>query len=154
MEQRKLDVGKWQAARPQWVYSPVLWFFYRMIEEAYIDACAGVPMVGPLHGGETRILLPTDEGLLARDWIARSTPVHNAGYYKYVSFSECCEMLSLNADRQRVELLNTIDAVVDMDNDEAWARLERLRARELPDDTEPLFDAPRVVPVRDQLALF
>lgn len=154
MEQRRLDVSKWQAARPQWIYVPVLGFFYRMIEEAYIDACAGQPMIGPLLPGETRVLLPTDEGLLARDWIACSTPTRNVGRHAYMSFPECCQLLGIDADQHRVNLLAEIDAKVDMDNDEAWARLERLRARELPEDTEPLFDAPRVVPVRDQLTLF
>ena len=37
--QSKLDVSKWQAARRQWQYTPVLWFYYRMIEVAYLDAC-------------------------------------------------------------------------------------------------------------------
>ncbi len=59
-KQSKLDVSKWQAARPRWVYTAALWFYYRMIEVAFLDARTK-------EGGN-----PTDEALLARDWIARS----------------------------------------------------------------------------------
>jgi hypothetical protein len=139
-EQSKLDVSRWQAARPRWVYTPVLWFYYRMIEVAYLDA-------RPKENGA-----PTDEALLARDWIARS-PSAPAGTHEFVSFPECCQMLGLDPERERLALLDAIDKAVDSDNDEAWARLEELAAREPLDDAAPLFDAPRVVPALDQLSL-
>lgn len=137
-QQSTLDVSKWQAARPRWVYTPALWFYFRMIEVAYLDARTE-------ENGT-----PTDEALLARDWIARSKP----GVHEFVSFPECCQMLGLNPERERLALLEAIDKAVDSDNDEAWARLDELAARELQDDVEPLFDAPRVVPALDQMALF
>lgn len=151
-QQSTLDVSKWQAARPRWVYTPALWFYFRMIEVAYLDARTE-------ENGT-----PTDEALLARDWIARSKPgVHEvppqrhgpaAGDPAFVSFPECCQMLGLNPERERLALLEAIDKAVDSDNDEAWARLDELAAREPQDDVEPLFDAPRVVPALDQMALF
>jgi hypothetical protein len=55
---------------------------------------------------------------------------------------------------ERPALLALIDQAVDTDNDEAWARLEELSAREPADDVEPLFDAPRIVPALDQAVLF
>ena len=73
---------------------------------------------------------------------------------EYVSFPECCQMLGLDADVERVAMLETIDRAVDTDNDEAWARLEELSASEPLDDVEPLFDAPRCVPALDQMVLF
>lgn len=141
-EQSKMDVSKWQSARPRWVYTPALWFYYRMIEVALLDARTK-------DGG-----LPTDEALLARDWIARSQPPAAGAPHEFVSFPECCQVLSLDADVERTALLETIDKAVDTDNDEAWARLDELAAREPLDDVEPLFDAPRVVPALDQMALF
>lgn len=141
-EQSKLDVSRWQAARPRWVYTPTLWFYYRMIEVAFLDARTQ-------KGGK-----PTDEALLARDWIARSTPPVARAAHEFVSFPECCAMLGLDAEQERLALLDAIDKAVDLDNDEAWARLEELAARTPVDDVEPLFDAPRVVPALDQISLF
>jgi len=140
-EQSTLDVSKWQTARPRWVYTPALWFYFRMIEVAFLDARTQ-------EGGK-----PTDEALLARDWIARSQPAE-AGAHDFVSFPECCEMLGLNHEIERLALLNAIDKAVDVDNNEAWERLDELSAREPIDDVEPLFEAPRVVPALDQMALF
>jgi hypothetical protein len=154
VEQSKLDVSKWQAARRQFLYDPALWFFYRMIEVAFLDASTGNPMIGPLRPGEARPIYATDESLLARDWIARSQSAPARAPHEFVSFPECCEMLGLDAERERMALLETIDKAVETDNDEAWARLDELSAREPVDDVEPLFDAPRVVPALDQLALF
>jgi len=146
-EQSKLDVSRWQAAARGFLYTPVLWFFYRMIEVALIDARSK-------EAG-----LPTDEALLARDWIARSEEAPSDMFalgapHSFVSFPECCRMLELDPEVQRVALLEAIDKAVDTDNDEAWARLDELSAREPQDDVEPLFDAPRVVPALDQLVLF
>lgn len=153
-EQSKLDVSKWQAARPRWVYTPALWFYYRMIEVAFLDARTQ-------EGGK-----PTDEALLARDWIATSEMPRYGNTvaasprmvirapHEFVSFPACCQMLGLDAEQERVALLDAIDKAVDSDNDEAWTRLEELAAREPLDDVEPLFDTPRVVPALDQLALF
>ena len=82
-----LDVSKWQAGRPRWVYTPALWFYFRMIEVAYLDARTQ-------EDGK-----PTDDALLARDWIARSVPAQRLPGVvlcaEFVSFSECCEMLGL-----------------------------------------------------------
>jgi hypothetical protein len=138
----KLDVSRWQAGRPKWLYTPVLWFYYRMIEVAFLDARTK-------EWGK-----PTDEALLARDWIARSHPPEASGATQFVSFPQCCEMLDLDPDVERVVLLEAIDKAVESDNDEAWARLEEVSAREPLDDVEPLFDAPRVVPALDQMTLF
>ena len=148
--QSKLDVSKWQAARRQWQYTPVLWFYYRMIEVAYLDACG--------KDGDR----PTDEAVLARDWIACSeSPAWEPAAQvsakcgrRYVSFPECCQMLCMDADVERMTLLEMIDRSQDCDNDESWARLEVWSASEPLDDVEPLFDAPRVVPALDQLTLF
>lgn len=141
-QQSKLDVSKWQAARPKWLYTPTLWFFFRMIEVAYLDA--------KTKEGDKA----TDEALLARDWIARSESASPRAPHEFVSFPECCRMLGMDPEMERLALLDAIDKAVDVDNDEAWARLDELAAREPLDDVEPLFDAPRVVPALDQLALF
>jgi len=189
-EQTQLDVSKWQAATRGFVYTPALWFFFRMIEVAYLDArtiypasapgqrtatapCAAPPpllsgMAVPMVVSEDEPLpasalkypgKPTDEALLARDWIARSEAAPTWAYalgasHEFLSFPECCQILGLDPDVERAALLEVIDKAVDSDNDEAWARLDELSAREPQDDVEPLFDAPRVVPALDQLALF
>ena len=189
-EQSSLDVSRWQAATRGFVYTPTLWFFYRMIEVAYLDArtiypasapgqrtatapCAAPPpllsgMAVPMVVSEDEPLpasalkypgKPTDEALLARDWIARSEAAPTWAYalgasHEFLSFPECCQILGLDPDVERAALLEVIDKAVDMDNDEAWARLDELSTREPQDDVEPLFDAPRVVPALDQLALF
>lgn len=187
-EQSSLDVSRWQAATRGFVYTPVLWFFVRMIDVAYLDAqtiypasvpgqrtapCAAPPpllsgMAIPMVVSEDEPLpasalkypgKPTDEALLARDWIARSEAAPTWAYalgasHEFLSFPECCQILGLDPDVERAALLEVIDKAVDSDNDEAWARLDELSAREPQDDVEPLFDAPRVVPALDQLALF
>jgi hypothetical protein len=142
MAEAKLDVGKWQAGRQQWHYTPVLWFYFRMIEVAYLDARG--------KDGDRA----ADDALLARDWIARSEPAETKAPHEYVSFPECCQILGLKPDVERVALLDVIDKAVDFDVDEAWERLEDLSSREPVDDVEPLFDAPRVVPALDQIVLF
>jgi hypothetical protein len=146
-QQTQLDVSKWQASRRKFLYTPVLWFYYRMIEVAFLDARATV-------NGK-----PTDAALLGRDWIARSEPVARPANapalpWEYVDFPECCRMLGLNPDVERTALLEMIDRAIETDDDECWARLEVLSASEQVDDVEPLFDAPRVVPALDQLTLF
>jgi hypothetical protein len=158
-QQSKLDVSRWQASRRQFQYTPVLWFFYRMIEVAYLDGRSTARAEGPLRPGESPRLFPTDEALLARDWIARS---EDAATREFISFPHCCRMLGLNAEVERAELLRRIDVEfmeptgVDFtnDSDESWARLDELSAREPADDAEPLFNAPRIVPALDQLTLF
>jgi len=180
---------QWQASKPSWGYTPTLWFFYRMIEVAYLDARTiypasaleqrnvaapdapppllsgmAVPMVvsddEPLPASALKYPgQPTDEALLARDWIARSEAAPTWAYalgasHEFLSFPECCQILGLDPDVERAALLEVIDKAVDMDNDEAWARLDELSTREPQDDVEPLFDAPRVVPALDQMALF
>ncbi|HZP03430.1 MAG TPA: hypothetical protein VFB43_00925 [Terracidiphilus sp.] len=140
----RLDVSKWQAAREQFHYDPVLWFFYRFVEVAYLDAKT------TLWSGE-----PSDEALLARDWIARSEDPPPHLIHDFVSFPLCCRVLGLNPDNERTALLEAIDKAVERnDEDCAWARLDVLSALEPKDDIEPLFDAPRIVPVLDQIALF
>jgi hypothetical protein len=141
-QQSKLDVSKWQASRRAWQYTPVLWFYDRMVEVALLDAMS--------QAG----LQVTDNALLARDWIARSELAPPKPPRKYVSFPECCQMLGLNAEAERMALLEMIDRQADCDNDEAWARLEVLSASEPADDIEPLFDAPRCVPALDQMTMF
>jgi hypothetical protein len=164
-QQSSLDVSKWQAARRQFQYHPALWFFYRMIQVAYLDARTTEPMIGPLRDGKRRPEIPTDEAILARDWIARSEPVDPHAYLprpgqaewqrrEFISFPECCGMLSLDPEKERGPLLAAIDHASDLDTDQAWARLEQLAAREPVEDAAPLFDAPRVVPVLDQISLF
>src|SRR2546423_420258 len=96
-EQSKLDVSRWHAARPRWVYTAALWFYYRMIEVAFLDARTK-------EGGN-----PTDEALLARDWIARSQPPAAGAPHEFVSFPECCQMLGLDPEQERVALLDAID---------------------------------------------
>ena len=147
--EQKLDVSKWYAARRQFLYTPVLWFYHRMIVAAVLDAHSKVE-TEPLSGKQK----PSDEALLARDWIARSEDAPAMADHKFVSFPECCRMLSLDPEVERPALLALIDQAVDTDNDEAWARLEELSAREPADDVEPLFDAPRIVPALDQAVLF
>lgn len=153
-EQSKLDVSKWQAGRPQWSYTPVMWFFYRMIEVAFLDAQMKVRVEGPLLPNEAPIYRPADEALLSRDWIARSEALPAKAPREYVSFPDCCQMLGLKVAVERVALLDVIDRAIDFDEDESWARLEDLSAREPEDDVEPLFNALRVVPALDQLCLF
>lgn len=132
----------WQRDLAVLTYTPVLWFYYRMIEVAVIDA----------HITEDG--KPTDDALLARDWIACSEERPAGAAYEFVSFPECCKLLGVDADAQRVALLERIDKAADFDTDELWDRLEEISKAEPKDDPEPLFDAFRCVPALDQMALF
>jgi hypothetical protein len=70
------------------------------------------------------------------------------------SFDAACLALGCDPDTERLWMLEKIDAAADFDTDEVWARIEFLAANP-PDETdEPLFDAPRCVPVLDQGNLF
>lgn len=145
-----------------WNYCPAMQFFARFINVALIDCkCTlgvapvsrGVLVAVPLPGADAKAV-PSDEALLARDWIARSEDPADPSQRRYLSFPACCAQLGADVERSRVALLMAVDSAGDYDTDECWARLEELDARELEDDAEPLFDAPRVVPVVDQLRLF
>lgn len=136
---------KRQQGRPQWNYDPAMQFYFRFVMTALHDALR-------CESG-----LPTDEAILARDWFATSTPGFVIGERReFISFDECCHWLGINADVERIALLELIDGRADFDTDEAWERLAKLSVSN-PDDTECLFEAPdifRVVPVRDQIPLF
>jgi hypothetical protein len=140
MDHSKMPDEYWVRVRRKWLYDPALWFSYRMVEVAYLDAYNQGPR-------------PSDEALLARDWIATSQPVPGCADGEYVSFPECCERLGLNEDAERMGLLDAIDAGGEFDTDRAWERLEVLSQSEPKDDLEPLFDAYRVVPALDQFNL-
>jgi hypothetical protein len=140
-----LRVDKWQQGRPQWHYDPVMQGWFRFIQTAIQDALQ-------VAGDK-----PTDEAILARDWIARSEPgVAINGKREFVSFGECCHWLGLNAEAEMVALLAFIDSKVDFDTDECDTRLDYLLGSE-PEEVGSLFEVPaifRVVPVRDQGSLF
>jgi hypothetical protein len=145
-----------------WNYSPSMQFFARFINVALIDCRCTLAVAAVSHGVLVAVTLPgadakarpTDEALLARDWIARSEEPADTHSRRFLSFPGCCAQLSADVEQSRLSLLAVIDSAGDFDNDEAWARLDELSACELQDDVEPLFDAPRVVPALDQLALF
>ena len=143
--QAKLAVDRWQQGRPQWNYDPAMQFWFRFVQTTIHDAL------------QVEDEKPTDEALLARDWIARSEPgVAFNGKREFVSFDECCHWLGLNAESERVALLALIDSKADFDTEECDSRLEYLLESE-PEETEALFEVPeifRVVPVRDQGTLF
>jgi len=146
----------------QWNYCAALQFFARVINVALIDCKCALAVAEVSHGtlvalplpGASAQARPTDDALLARDWIARSESPENGHTRRYLSFPECCSQLGVDAESSRTQLLAAIDNAGDYDNDEAWARLETLSAGELADDVEPLFDAPRIVAALDQIALF
>ena len=159
------DVDKWQAAKRPWSYTPTMQFYRRMIEMALIDCncCMGITALS--HGVLVALpnpsadpaSTPTDDALLARDWIARSETSAPRGFLlerRFLSFATCCEQLGANVEGSRVALLDAVDRAADFDSDDAWARLEVLSQSEPKDDIEPLFDAPRIVPAIDQLSLF
>jgi hypothetical protein len=141
MAQSKLDVSKWQACRPQWHYTPALWFYWRMVEAALLDVRA-------VEG------VPTDQALLVRAWVAWSESSPARAPRRFVSFPECCDQLGLNVEVERMALLELIDGMGDFDTDEAWARLAVLEAADSEGDEEPLFEGMRVVPALDQMSLF
>jgi hypothetical protein len=164
-QQSKLDVSKWQAAAREWNYSPTMQFYRRMIEMALIDCNCSLGITALSHGVMVALpnpsadpaSMPTDEALLARDWIARSeapAPCEECEECRFISFAMCCEQLGANVDGSRVALLDAVDRTADFDSDESWTRLEVLSQAESKDDVEPLFDAPRIVPAIDQLSLF
>jgi hypothetical protein len=164
-QQSKLDVSKWQAARRQWSYTPTMQFYRRMIEMALIDCNCSLGIAALSHGVLVALpnpsadpaATPTDEALLARDWIARSETPTPRGFFqehRFLSFALCCGQLGVNVEGSRVALLDAVDRAADFDSDDAWDRLEVLSQSEPKDDVEPLFDAPRIVPALDQLSLF
>lgn len=145
-----------------WNYTPALQFFARIINVALID-CGCNLAVAPISRGVLVALplpktdpkaRPSDDALMARDWIARSEEPANKRSRRYLSFPACCAQLGVSAEASRSSLLAVIDNAGDYDNDEAWARLEELNAQEIKNDDEPLFDAPRIVPVLDQMTMF
>jgi len=161
-QQSKLDVSNLQPARREWSYTPTMQFYRRMIEMALIDCNCSLGIAALSHGVLVALpnpsadpaSTPTDDALLARDWIARSETPAPFGERRFLSFATCCEQLGANVEGSRVALLDAIDRAADFDSDEAWARLEVLSQSEPKDDVEPLFDAPRIVPALDQLSLF
>jgi hypothetical protein len=144
----------------QWNYSTALQFFARMINGALIDCkCAlgisqtsthGVLVALHLRGADEEAV-PMDEALLARDWIAQSVTPADCRQRRYLSFAECCSQLGVDWELSRTNLLAAINTAADYSTDQVAARLAVLRAAELPDDAEPLFDAPRIVPAVDQI---
>ena len=72
---------------------------------------------------------PTDEALLAHDWFLSSTHgVEFDGKREFVSFDEYCFWLGLNAEAERLALLEVIDAGEDaFYTDEACERLLALK---------------------------
>lgn len=155
------------AGERQWNYCPAMQFFARVINVALID-CQCVLAVAPVsHGTLVALPLPgvyevaigpmerpTDDALLARDWIARSQSPKDGRTRRFLSFPECCAQLDVDAESSRLALLAVIDSVGDYDSDYADDRLEQLSAAELPDDVEPLFQTARIVPALDQFSLF
>ena len=143
-------------------YSPVLRFFARVIDAALIDCHCVLAVAQVSHGvliastlpGAKPDVAPGDAALLARDWVACSEESDDRSARRYLSFPECCRQLGADVEKSRVSLLATIDSAGDYDNDECWQRLEELTQSEPNDDQEPLFDAFRCVPARDQLSLF
>lgn len=120
------------------VYHPSLWLYLRMIQYAVIDATRG------------RHSQPSDEALLARDWIATSDGIDWGG--GFLSFEHCCSVLGLDTDAERVALLERIDRTRDFDNPECWHRLAALRAQD--PEPQPVFAQMRCVPVLDQMRFF
>ncbi|HTV07783.1 MAG TPA: hypothetical protein VMD97_01905 [Candidatus Aquilonibacter sp.] len=164
-----LNVSKWQPARREWNYTPVMQLAMRLIRTAIIEVgqVENVPCPYVDAEWETRIpqtagdwMLrlfgePWDRAVMARDWIRRGAPdarLDREGYL--LSFDNCCDVLGLNADAERTGLLSWIDSMADFDTDEVWARIEYLTQNPPDESEEPLFDAPRVVPELDQGCLF
>ncbi|ADV83856.1 hypothetical protein [Terriglobus saanensis] len=121
---------------------PEALYYFRMIEVALEEAQDGKKGA------------PTDEALLARDWIARPTPKISDRLAYLTSFSHACFVLELAEDVIRCSLLGVIDRKQRFDTRECAERLAELQSHPLEGDEVELFDAPRVVPVRDQGVLF
>jgi hypothetical protein len=152
-----LDVSKWQAARPTPTKDPEKFFHFRMIELAIANA-KEVNLFGQ----------PTDDALLARDWIARPKPDPHTdpdGFGR--SFALCVYVLgsgelerAAEADGLSAEDFVRRWALAQIGNEamfaapECVARLANLVANPPADDPEPLFEVERVVPVLDQLSIF
>lgn len=162
----KLNVAKWQAARRSPAYSPVMQFSLRMIRTALFEAMRAYCVPCPYPASDAQpvtvadhlaaICVETwDAAVMARDWIARPTPSAKDDLEGYLlSFDAACEVLGLNAEYERMWMLQTIDAAADFDTDEVWARIEFLTINPPDESVEPLFDAPRCVPALDQGNLF
>lgn len=91
-----LNVSRWQAARRQFNYSPVLQFFLRMIVSTALDA-------RKMQDDGT----PSDEALLARAWFAKETKPGDEDYFP--SFSCCCNVLERDEATERYMTLRIID---------------------------------------------
>ena len=122
--------------------SPLALCYWRQIEVALEEA------------QDTRYNKPTDEALLARDWIVRPSPARTDRLAFITSFQFACELLELPVDEMRARMLRVIDAKANFLTRDAIDRLERLKAEPLPGDEVERFAAPRVVPSRDQQRLF
>lgn len=147
----------------RWNYDPALQFFARMVNGALIDCkCALGVSPDATHGALVALHLrgadpkrrPTDEALLAYDWIANSRTPYSSRQRRYLSFSECCRQLGVDWERSRTNLLAVMETAADFKAEDVPARLAALRAADPPDDVEPKFNAYRVVPAVDQQRLF
>jgi len=117
-------------------------FYFRLIETALEEA---------QDGKQGR---PTDEAVLARDWIARPAPDLMDRDAYLTSFTQACDVLEISEVVIRSRLLQMIDAKHEFHTRECADRLAQLIAMPLEGDEEELFAAPRVVPIRDQTSLF
>jgi len=153
----KLNVSKWQAARRGPAYTPVLQFFWRQIKMAMFEALR-VGALEPPFPAPFPTYRPGDKwdaAIMARNWIARPAPdpkLDREGWM--TSFDAACIALGCDPDTERLWMLEKIDAAADFDTDEVWARIEYLTTNPPDEMDEPLFDAPRCVPVLDQGNLF
>lgn len=96
-----------------------------------------------------------DEAIMARAWITRTAPLASADPHGWlVSFDAACESLGVNADHERLWMLEKIDACADFDTPEVYQRIDYLTANPPDEVVEALFDAPRCVPELDQGSLF
>lgn len=141
-ERRERERRAWLGPLRPRFREPLMLCYWRQIEVALEEAQDS-------KDGE-----PTDEALLARDWIVRPSPSRLDRAAFITSFQFACELLELPIEEMRARLLAVIDAKQQFNTRQCAERLTRLKSNPLPGDEDEVFTAPRVVPSRDQQRLF
>lgn len=98
--------------------------------------------------------LPTDDAIIAMDWLFRDADPHGDLVTYWMSFKNCCHVLNADWRRLRGNIRVYLGYQCIATAQADTARVNALLSVPLQGDDEELFEAIRCVPVLDQGSLF
>ena len=98
--------------------------------------------------------LPTDEAVLAIDWLLRKADPKGSPTVYLMSMENCCNVLESDVRRLRGNIRQYLGYQTICTAQADHHRLFALTSKPLADDVEELFEDFRVVPALDQRTLF